>query len=51
MSDIINVSELTRKDFPLYTLNKDVNNSKIIYLDHAATSQKPQQVINALITC
>ena len=50
MSDIINVSELTRKDFPLYTLNKDVNNSKIIYLDHAATSQKPQQVINALIT-
>jgi cysteine desulfurase/selenocysteine lyase len=35
-----------RKDFPiLYT---KVNGKPLIYLDNAATSQKPQHVINAI---
>lgn len=35
-----------RKDFPL--LNKKINNKDLIYFDNAATSQKPQEVINAV---
>ncbi|HDJ89902.1 MAG TPA: cysteine desulfurase [Thermoprotei archaeon] len=35
-----------REDFPI--LNKEFNGRKIIYLDNAATSQKPIQVINAI---
>tara|TARA_Y100001970_G_C14233503_1_gene860286 strand:- start:18 stop:1265 length:1248 start_codon:yes stop_codon:yes gene_type:complete len=41
---IINLAENTRKDFPLI----DKNNENIIYLDHAATSQKPESVLNTL---
>ncbi len=35
-----------RSDFPL--LNKDFKGKRVIYLDSAATSQKPWQVINAV---
>ena len=37
----------TRKDFPLFCKKED-QESNLIYLDHAATSQKPIQVIDAL---
>ena len=36
-----------RKDFPI--LSRMVNNKPLIYFDNGATTQKPQQVINALI--
>ena len=35
-----------RKDFPI--LNETVNGKPLIYLDNAATSQKPLRVINAI---
>ena len=35
-----------RKDFPI--LSKKINGKPLIYLDNAATSQKPQHVINSL---
>lgn len=35
-----------RKNFPI--LNRKVNNESLVYLDNAATSQKPQVVIEAL---
>ncbi len=35
-----------RKDFPL--LQKKINNKPLIYFDNAATSQKPQAVIDAM---
>ncbi len=35
-----------REDFPI--LEREVNGRKIIYLDNAATSQKPRQVIEAV---
>ena len=35
-----------RKDFPI--LGKKVNNTDLIYFDNAATSQTPNQVINAI---
>jgi len=38
------IAKKSRNDFPLF--NGDNNN--LIYLDHAATSQKPQEVIDAL---
>ena len=34
----------SRNDFPLF----NGNNKNLIYLDHAATSQKPQVVIDSL---
>lgn len=34
------------KDFP--TLNKERNGKRIVYLDSAATTQKPSSVINAI---
>jgi cysteine desulfurase/selenocysteine lyase len=40
--------EKIRKDFPI--LNTTVYGKKLVYLDNAATSQKPQQVIDALDT-
>ena len=44
METIQNFPEITKKDFPL--LNKNLNgNEQIIYLDHAATTQKPIQVL------
>jgi len=33
-------------DFPI--LNREINGKKLVYLDNAATSQKPEQVITAL---
>ena len=40
-----NIAEKSRNDFPLF--NGDINKN-LIYLDHAATSQKPKQVIDSL---
>jgi cysteine desulfurases, SufS subfamily len=36
-----------RKDFPI--LNREVKGHRLIYFDNAATSQKPQSVIDALV--
>jgi len=36
-----------RKDFPI--LNRIVNNSPLIYLDNAATSQKPKEVVDKIV--
>jgi cysteine desulfurase/selenocysteine lyase len=38
--------ETIRELFPI--LNREVNNQLLVYLDNAATSQKPQSVIDAL---
>lgn len=42
---IFDVVEL-RKDFPI--LSREVDGKPLVYLDNAATSQKPQSVINAI---
>lgn len=42
---MLDVEEI-RKDFPI--LNRRVKGRKLVYLDNAATSQKPVQVINAV---
>ncbi|EGV42248.1 cysteine desulfurase [Bizionia argentinensis JUB59] len=39
--------EKIRKDFPI--LQREVNGKALIYLDNAATSQTPQQVIDAIV--
>lgn len=39
--------EKVRKDFPI--LSKTVNGKPLIYLDNAATSQTPQQVIDVIV--
>ncbi len=39
--------ERVRKDFPI--LHQQVNGKPLVYLDNAATSQKPQAVIDALV--
>ena len=39
-----NIAEKSRNDLPIF----NENHKKIIYLDHAATSQKPQEVIDSL---
>ncbi|GMN10156.1 cysteine desulfurase [Croceitalea sp. MTPC9] len=36
-----------RKDFPI--LNREVNGKSLVYLDNAATSQTPQQVIDVIV--
>lgn len=36
-----------RKDFPI--LNREVNGNPLVYLDNAATSQTPKQVIDAIV--
>ena len=47
METIQNFPEITKKDFPL--LNKNLkSNEQIIYLDHAATTQKPIQVLKKI---
>ena len=38
--------DIIRKDFPI--LHETVNGKPLIYLDNAATSQKPLRVINAI---
>lgn len=35
-----------KKDFPI--LSREINHKKLVYLDNAATSQKPQSVIDAI---
>ena len=48
METIQNFPEITKKDFPL--LNKNLKSSEqIIYLDHAATTQKPIQVLKKIV--
>ena len=37
--------EIIRKDFPI--LQREVNGNPLVYLDNAATTQKPLPVINA----
>ena len=39
--------EAVRKDFPI--LNREVQGKSLVYLDSAATSQKPQSVIDTLV--
>ena len=39
--------DVIRKDFPI--LNRKVNGQPLVYLDNAATSQTPQQVINVIV--
>ncbi|MEC9140767.1 MAG: cysteine desulfurase [Chloroflexota bacterium] len=39
--------EAVRKDFPI--LNREVQGKPLVYLDSAATSQKPQSVIDTLV--
>jgi cysteine desulfurase / selenocysteine lyase len=46
VSSAINVEKI-RKEFPI--LHQQVNGRDLVYLDNAATSQKPLMVINALI--
>ncbi|WP_037318731.1 aminotransferase class V-fold PLP-dependent enzyme [Salegentibacter sp. Hel_I_6] len=41
-----NVEEI-RKDFPI--LNREVNGYPLVYLDNAATSQTPKQVMDAIV--
>ena len=43
---MLNIDNI-RKDFPI--LNREVNGKPLIYLDNAATSQTPQQVIDAIV--
>ena len=38
---------MMREDFPI--LNELVNNRPLVYLDNAATTQKPQAVLNAIV--
>ena len=42
---MINVEEI-KKDFPIF--EREINNSPLVYLDSGATSQKPQQVLEAM---
>ena len=42
---MINVEEI-KKDFPIF--EREINNSPLVYLDFGATSQKPQQVLEAM---
>ncbi len=42
-----NLADITRKDFPMF-IDIDAKKDNFIYLDHAATSQKPQTVIKSL---
>ncbi|PQQ13524.1 cysteine desulfurase 1 chloroplastic [Prunus yedoensis var. nudiflora] len=39
------LGQLTRPDFPI--LHQEVNGSRLVYLDSAATSQKPTAVISS----
>ncbi len=43
---MINVDDI-RKDFPI--LSREINGKSLVYLDNAATSQTPQQVIDVIV--
>lgn len=45
LTDLIDVSKIL-DDFPI--LSRKINGHKLVYLDNAATTQKPLQVINAV---
>lgn len=47
MLDITLDIQKIRKDFPI--LNREVNDKPLVYLDNAATSQTPQQVIDVIV--
>ncbi|XP_074320350.1 cysteine desulfurase 1, chloroplastic-like [Silene latifolia] len=47
INDSISLGHLTRPDFPI--LHQEVNGRKLVYLDNAATSQKPSTVLKALL--
>ena len=38
-----------RQDFPI--ISREIRGKPLVYLDNAATSQKPRQVIQALVDC
>ncbi|DAC26096.1 MAG TPA: aminotransferase class V-fold PLP-dependent enzyme, partial [Candidatus Poseidoniales archaeon] len=40
------VGEIMREDFPI--LQRKINGYPLVYLDNAATTQKPASVINAM---
>src|SRR5215216_2142498 len=40
-------TDAVRRDFPI--LSQEVNGRPLVYLDNAGTSQKPRQVIQALV--
>ncbi|XVF04878.1 hypothetical protein REPUB_Repub05bG0122900 [Reevesia pubescens] len=42
----VSLGHLTRPDFPI--LHQEINGLKLVYLDNAATSQKPKAVLKAL---
>nr|XP_023874787.1 cysteine desulfurase 1, chloroplastic isoform X2 [Quercus suber] len=42
----VSLGHITRPDFPI--LHQEVNGSRLVYLDNAATSHKPTAVLNAL---
>lgn len=46
-SGSLSLGHLTRPDFPI--LHQEVNGSKLVYLDNAATSQKPSSVLKAVL--
>ena len=46
MGKHLNVNNI-REDFPI--LKRKINNNPLVYFDNAATSQKPEQVINAIV--
>ncbi|GAB2220834.1 hypothetical protein Droror1_Dr00008510 [Drosera rotundifolia] len=45
-NESVSLGHLTRSDFPI--LHQEVNKKKLVYLDNAATSQKPSVVLTAL---
>uniref|UniRef100_A0A7C9EBY4 cysteine desulfurase n=1 Tax=Opuntia streptacantha TaxID=393608 RepID=A0A7C9EBY4_OPUST len=45
-NESLSLGHLTRPDFPI--LHQEVNGRKLVYLDNAATSQKPSAVLMAL---
>ena len=47
METIQNFPKIIKKDFPLLNKNSK-SNEQIIYLDHAATTQKPSQVLKKI---
>ena len=46
--DGLDAKNKIRKDFPI--LNEKVNGKELVYLDNAATSQKPKEVIDSLVS-
>lgn len=42
----LNLGETLRKDFPI--LDQEINGKPLVYLDNAATSQKPKLVLDAM---